>query len=53
MKSWFIARLGERTSMDGAALIFAGVVFLIAEPIASVVAYGAIGYGVYTFWKRE
>jgi hypothetical protein len=53
MKNWIIARLGERTSLDGAILIGAGVAFLIFKPIASLVAYGAIGYGAWTIWKKE
>jgi hypothetical protein len=53
MKNWIIARLGERTSLDGAILIGAGVAFLIFKPIASLVAYGAIAYGAWTIWKKE
>ena len=53
MKNWIIARLGERTSLDGAILIGAGVAFLIFKPIASLVAYGAIAYGAWTIYKRE
>ena len=46
-------RLSERTSLDGAVLIGAGIAFLIFKPIASIVAYGAIAYGAWTIWKRE
>lgn len=53
MKNWIIARLGERTSLDGAVLVCAGVAFLIFKPIASLVAYGAIAYGAWTIWKKE
>jgi len=53
MKKWIIDRLGERTSLDGAILIGAGVAFLIFKPIASLVAYGAIAYGAWTIWKKE
>ena len=53
MKKWIIDRLGERTSLDGAILIGAGVAFLIFKPIASLVAYGAIAYGVWTLVKKE
>ena len=53
MKDWIIKRLGERTSLDGAILIAAGVSFLIFKPIASLVAYGAIAYGAWTIWKKE
>lgn len=53
MKNWIIERLGERTSLDGAVLIAAGVAFLIFKPIASLVAYGAIAYGAWTLVKKE
>ena len=53
MKKWIIERLGERTSLDGAVLIGAGVAFLIFKPIASIVAYGAIAYGAWTIYKKE
>ena len=50
---WLTQRLTERTSLDGAVLIGAGVAFLIFKPIASIVAYAAIAYGAWTFWKKE
>jgi hypothetical protein len=50
---WVNARLKERTSWDGVILIGAGVTFLIFKPIASLVAYAAIGYGAWTLWKKE
>ena len=53
MKNWIIKRLSERTTLDGAVLIGAGIAFLIFKPIASIVAYGAIAYGAWTIWKRE
>jgi len=53
MKKWIIERLGERTSLDGAVLIGAGIAFLIFKPIASIVAYGAIAYGAWTIYKKE
>jgi len=53
MKNWITDRLNERTSIDGAVLIAAGVAFLIFKPIASLVAYGAIAYGAWTIWKKE
>jgi hypothetical protein len=53
MKKWIIKRLGERTTLDGAVLVAAGVAFLIFKPIASLVAYGAIAYGAWTIWKKE
>ena len=51
--NWLTKRLTERTTLDGAVLIGAGVAFLIFKPIASLVAYAAIAYGAWTFWKKE
>ena len=45
--------LKERTSWDGAALITAGVCFLMFKGIATLVAYAAIAYGAWTLWKEE
>jgi hypothetical protein len=53
VKKWIMARLNERTTLDGAILIGAGVAFLIFKPIASLVAYAAIAYGAWTIWKKE
>lgn len=53
IKTYLTARLTERTSLDGAVLIFAGVAYLIFKPIAVLVAYGAIAYGVYTLLKKD
>jgi hypothetical protein len=53
MKKWITSRLNERTTLDGAVLVAAGVAFLIFKPIASIVAYGAIAYGAWTIWKSE
>ena len=46
-------RVDERTSWDGAILIAIGVVVLIAGPLAKIAAWGAIGYGAWTLWKKE
>jgi hypothetical protein len=53
IKKWINQRLSERTTLDGAVLIGAGIAFLIFKPIASIVAYGAIAYGAWTIYKRE
>ena len=53
INKWIIARLKERTTLDGAILIGAGVAFLIFKPIASLVAYAAIAYGAWTLFKKE
>lgn len=47
------ARLKERTSLDGVALIAVGVVIIVASPFAKLAAYGAIAYGAYTLLKGE
>lgn len=53
IQKWINARIKERTTLDGALLIAAGVSFLIFKPIAAIVAYAAIVYGVWTIWKSE
>lgn len=53
LKKWIVARLKERTTLDGAVLIGAGVAYLIFKPIAVFVAYAAIAYGAWTLWKSE
>jgi hypothetical protein len=53
MKNWIKARLEERTSIDGAALIALGIIVLIAGPFAKLAAYAAIAYGAWTIWKKE
>jgi hypothetical protein len=53
IKKWITDRLSERTTLDGAVLVGAGIAFLIFKPIASLVAYAAIAYGAWTIWKRE
>lgn len=53
IKQWAIKRIQERTTLDGIILISAGVVYLVFKPIASIVAYGAILYGIYTVVKSD
>lgn len=53
MTKWVIDRLKERTSWDGIVLIAAGAAFIILGPLAKIAAYGAIGYGAWTIWKKE
>ena len=52
-KAWVKKRLRERTSLDGAVLIGVGVIVLIAGPFAKLAVYGAIGYGIWTIWKKQ
>jgi hypothetical protein len=53
IKNWIKARIEERTSWDGAALVALGVIVLIAGPFAKLAAYAAIAYGAWTIWKSE
>lgn len=53
LQKWINARIKERTTLDGAVLIAAGLAFLIFKPIAALFAYGAIAYGAWTIYKSE
>jgi hypothetical protein len=53
MRNWINNRISERTSIDGAVLIAVGIIILIAGPFAQLAAYGAIGYGAWTIYKKE
>ena len=50
---WTKNRLQERSTWDGIILVGAGVAFLVIEPFAKIIAYGAILYGSWTIWKNE
>ena len=50
---WTKNRLQERSTWDGIILVAAGVAFLVLEPFAKLIAYGAIVYGGWTIWKNE
>lgn len=53
MAKWILSRLKERTSWDGIVMVAAGVAFIVAKPIAGMIAYAAIAYGAWTIWKKE
>ena len=54
IKKWINARLNERTTVDGAVLIGAGIAYLIlGQAIATLIAYAAIAYGAWTLYKKE
>jgi len=46
-------RLKERTTVDGIVLISTGVAFLIFKPVAAIIAYAAIVYGIYTVIAKD
>ena len=52
LKKWLDARMKERTTWDGAALIILGLMVLFLPPIAKIAAGIAIAYGVWTIWQK-
>jgi hypothetical protein len=53
IKKFIKNRLKERTTLDGIVLIAAGISYLIFKPLAVIIAYAAIAYGVYTILKKD
>jgi len=51
--AWLKARVSERTSWDGAAIIALGLMVLFLAPLAKIAAGIAIAYGIWTIWKSE
>tara|TARA_B100000963_G_scaffold343978_1_gene346354 strand:- start:9015 stop:9197 length:183 start_codon:yes stop_codon:yes gene_type:complete len=52
-KNWLMDRIGERTSLDGVALIaICGSVILFGG-LAKIAAWVGLGYGIYTLVKAE
>jgi hypothetical protein len=51
--NWFKDRCVERTSWDGAWLLALGVLVLVATPIAKLLAWVAVIWGVWTICKSE
>ena len=47
MKNYLIKKIKQRSTLDGAVLIIASAVYLIAEPIAALFAYAALVYGAF------
>ena len=52
IKTWIQARMKERTSWDGAALITLGLMVLFLAPLAKIAAGLAIAYGAWTIWTK-
>jgi len=50
---WIKARVAERTSWDGGIIIAAAVMVLVATPIIKFLAWPALIYGAWTFYKGE
>jgi len=53
VKNFVVARLREHSTLDGALMIAAGVSFLLFKGIATLVAFAAIAYGIYTIYRKE
>ena len=51
MKKFIIDRLSERTTLDGAVLIGAGVAMILVP--VDLIAYACIFYGAWTLFKKE
>ena len=51
---WVKARLSERTSWDGVALVAMGVVALMFQPVVHIAAYVAIVWGLWAvLWGEK
>ena len=53
MINWIVARLKEMSTWSGAGLVALSLMILLAGPLAKIAAWGAIGYGAWTIWKKE
>ena len=52
-KAWVQARLGERTSWDGATIVGLSLLVLMAAPVVKLLAWPALVYGLWTLYKEE
>ena len=52
-KNWIMARVKERTSLDGALLVAVGGSILLFGGLAKLLAWGAVLWGAYTLFKAE
>ncbi len=46
--NWVKARIAERTSWDGAALVAMGLIALFFQPLVQIAAYVAVVWGLWT-----
>ena len=53
LKKWLDARMKERTTWDGAALIILGLMVLFLALIAKIAPGIAIAYGAWTIWQKD
>ena len=50
---WVKARVSERTSWDGTGLIVLGLLVVLMNPLAKILAWVAILWGAWTIYKEE
>ena len=53
VNKWLKARLGERTTLDGAVCVGVGLSVLLFAPLGDLVALALCAYGAWTIWKKE
>ena len=52
-KDWVMARVGERTSLDGLLLIGGCLSVILFGGLAKIAAWVGLGWGVYTLVKSD
>lgn len=52
-KDWALERAKERSTLDGIVLVIASLAFLLFKPVATVIAYIALIYGIWTIIKED
>jgi len=52
-KDWVSERIGERTSLDGVALIGVCGSIILFGGIVKIAAWVGLAYGIYTLVKKE
>jgi hypothetical protein len=53
IKTWVMARMKERTSLDGALMAALGLLVALGGPMTDIAAWVAVAYGAWTLWKAE
>ena len=53
IKNWLIERYKERTTWDGHMLILVCLAIFLLKPLLTLVAWAAIGYGLWTSFTPE
>lgn len=51
--NWVDDRIRERSTLDGVVLVIASLAFLLFKPVATVIAYIALIYGIWTIIKED